>query len=130
MASFPQLAVGGDDGEQAGSELAAVVGEGGGEGAEGRGDGLDRRGLAGRRGDRVGQDPAVHVLAREQHLPLVGEVPEEGHLGQSAGSLGDLVDGGGVIALLGEQVECGAHQPFPRVRFPSAHKDRIDDVTW
>ncbi len=41
--AFPQLAVGGDDGEQAGGELAAVVGEGGGEGAEGRGNGLERR---------------------------------------------------------------------------------------
>jgi hypothetical protein len=71
----------------------------------------------------------VHVLAGEQHFPLVGEVAEEGGLGQ-AGPVGDLVDGGGVVALFGEQVECGAHQPFPRVRFPASHMDRIGDVTW
>jgi hypothetical protein len=125
LRTFPQLAVGSDDGEQAGRELAAVVGEGGGEGSEGRGDGLDRRGRIGHRGDRVGQDLAVRGLAREQHLPLVGEVPGEGHLGQSAGSVGDLADGGGVVALLGEQVEGSPYQPFSRVRFPSGHEDRM-----
>jgi hypothetical protein len=78
---------------------------------------------------RVGQQPAVQLLAREQHLPLVREVPEEGGLGQP-GPLGDLVDGGRVVALLGEQVERGAHEALPRVRFPSSHGYSIGDVTW
>jgi hypothetical protein len=57
-------------------------------------------------------------------------VPEEGHLGQPAGPLGDLADGGRVVALLGEQVKGGVHQPYPGVWLPSRHENRIDDVTW
>jgi len=123
-----QLAAGGDDRLELGPEIALVGRESHRGGVEGCGDRLQWRGRTGCAGDPVREEPAQRVLAGDQHLSLVGEVPEEGALGQS-GSLGDLDNGGVVVALLGEQVECGAHQALPCVRFPSGHAHSVDDAT-
>ena len=74
----------------------------------------------GRLGDALGEQPAQRLLAGDEQLALVGEVPEEGALGD-AGALGDLRDGRGVVPLLGEQVDGGDDEPLARARFPSSH---------
>jgi hypothetical protein len=104
--AFLQLAVGGDDGLEPGRELAPFRRERGGGGLEAEGDRLERRGGLGGGGDALGQEPGQRVLPGHEHLPLVREVPEEGALGQP-GPVGDLGDGGDVVALLGEPVERG-----------------------
>jgi len=97
--------------------------------------GFQRRGqaLGGRRSrrgrpDRIAEQLHQHVLAAEQDLPLVGEVPEERALGQP-GAVRDFGHGRGVEAVLGEQGERGTLEALPRVRFPSGHADILSDGT-
>ncbi len=52
-------------------------------GLKGRGDRVDRRCGIRRAGDGAHVDLAQHVLTPEQHLALVGEVPEERPLGEA-----------------------------------------------
>jgi hypothetical protein len=77
------------------------------------------------RGRCLGDHAAGHgrqfLLAGEEHLALVGVVPEEG-AGGEPGPLRDLRDGRRREALLGEELESGVFEPFPRVRTPSAHR--------
>jgi hypothetical protein len=114
-----QLAVVGEDRSDPGAELAALVGK-----VAVR---ASRAARTACRGVASSGDAAIASVIRrpwiswpgEQHLPLVGEVPEERGLGQT-GALGDLVDGGGVVALLGEQGRPRRPPAAARVRFPSA----------
>ena len=53
-------------------------------------------------GDSVGEQSAQGLLAGDQELPLVGEVPEEGTRGD-AGAPGDLRHRGGVASLLDDR---------------------------
>jgi hypothetical protein len=80
--TFLQFGVVGDDRLEPGPEFALLSGEAGREGIEGGGDRLKWRGRVRCGGDPVREQPGVDLLAREQDLPLVGEVAEEGGLGQ------------------------------------------------
>jgi hypothetical protein len=64
--------------------------------------------------------------AVEQHFPLVGEVAEEGALGD-AGASGDVRDGRLLEAVLGVEVERRPPQPSARIRLPSSHADHSND---
>ena len=82
----------------------------------------------GRRSGHAGEDPlAQDGRPPEEHLALVGEVPEEGALGQP-GALGDLRGGGLVEAAFGEQCERGLLQTASAVRFPSTHASSLPGV--
>jgi hypothetical protein len=89
---------------------------------------LERARVGRRLGDAVGEQPAERLLARDQQLALVGEVPEEGALGD-ARALGDLRHRGGVVPLLGEQVDGRDHEPLGRPGLPSGHGASIGDGT-
>ena len=56
--------------------------------------------------DGVGEQPGQHVFTAEQHLPLIGEVPEERGAVQT-GAIRDLRDGRFLVAVLHEQVQRG-----------------------
>jgi nucleoside-diphosphate-sugar epimerase len=118
--ALAQLRVGGDDRLALQRELAALGRERLGRGVERGGDGLQRRGAIGSGGDRVGEGTVKDVLADEQHLAFVGNVAEERALGQPC-PLGDLDHGRVLVALLGEQLKCGAHEARPGVRLPAGH---------
>ncbi|MEY9931977.1 hypothetical protein ABH926_006626 [Catenulispora sp. GP43] len=120
-----ELDVGGDQDREFGPEAAAVLGEGVGQRVECGSDRFQRGRVVGGGGDAVGEQSDVHFLAGEQDFALVGEVAEEGGLGQAAGPVGDLRDGGGLVSLLGEQVHGGSDQAFACVRFPSGHGDSL-----
>ena len=95
---------------------------------EAGGDRLERAGARGRLGDALGQQPAQRLLAGDQQLALVGEVPEEGALGDP-GALGDLRDRRGVVPLLGEQVDGRQDEAFARSWFPPSHGAILCDGT-
>ena len=70
----------------------------------------------------AGHDPLLEEgRPAEEHLPLVGEVPEEGALGQP-GSVGDLGGRGLVESPLGVQGQSRLLQPPAAVRLPSTHE--------
>jgi len=98
-----QLGAGRDGCLQAGAELAVHRAHRVRRPLEPGRDRLERAGGLRRLGDPLGQQPAQHFLPRHEEFALVGEVPEEGALGDP-GALSDLRDRRGVVALLGEQV--------------------------
>jgi 4-carboxymuconolactone decarboxylase len=126
--AFLQLTMGRDHRSPLRGQIVAVRGERDGGGVQRRGEAIGgcRRGRS--RRDRIAEQLNQHVLAAEQYLPLVGEVPEERALGQP-GAVRDLGHGRGVEAVLGEQGERGAFEAFPRVRFPAGHGDSLRDDT-
>src|ERR1019366_77788 len=89
---------------------------------------IARAGARRRLGDPVGEQPAQGLLAGDQELALVGEVPEEGALGDP-GALGDLRHRGGVVPLLGEQVDGRDDESLSCPRLPSSHEAIIGDGT-
>ena len=64
--------------------------------------------------------------AREQHLALVGEVPEERSL-REPGPLGDLRDRGLLEASLAVERERCLGEPAAAVRFPASHLPIVVD---
>ena len=90
-----QLGVGGDHGLALAGQVPAELAEHGGGGVESTGNGVEGAVLGGRPG-HAGHDPLLEEgRPTEEHFSLVGEVPEEGALGQP-GSGGDL-GGGGLV---------------------------------
>jgi hypothetical protein len=90
-------------------------------------DDLHRLEVGGRLGDEprsVGRD----LVAGEDDLALVGEVPEERPGGQ-AGTCGDLRHGRGGEALLGEEFEGRALESSSCIRSPSHRSIVPDDTT-
>ena len=81
---------------------------------------VDRRKAIGRLGDRADEQVLQRARAREQHLALVGEVPEERSLGQP-GPLGDLGDRGLLEPALAVELQRRLLEPAARVWLPSAH---------
>ena len=77
-------------------------------------------------GDRVDEQLLQRAGAAEQHLALVGEVPEERPLGQP-GALGDLSDGRLVEAALAVQLHRRLLEPPARVWLPAHHRPIIAD---
>lgn len=71
--------------------------------------------------DGVGEQAGQHVLAAEEDLALVREVPEERGAVQP-GAIRDLRDGRLLVPVLHEQVQRGGLQALARVRCPSAHR--------
>lgn len=80
--TFSKFGVVGDDRQEPRPEVALLSGEAGRQGIEGGGDRLKWRGRVRCGGDPVREQPGVDLLARGQDLTLVGEMPEEGGLGQ------------------------------------------------
>jgi len=101
----------------------------------GRRDRLERVGDQQHRAQRsrgVGREPCDQrgefLIAREEHLALVGEVAEEGAC-REAGARGDLRDGRRREALLDEQRDRCLLQPIARVWPPSPHiRMLLDDM--
>ena len=89
-------------------------------GLEARGDRVDRRHGLGRVGDRAHEELLQRARAREQHLALVGEVPEERALGEPR-PLGDLRHRGLLEPALAVELERRLLEPAARVRLPSSH---------
>ena len=114
-----QLGVRGDDGLALPRELAALLEQRAG-GFERGGDGVDRRGGVGAPATALTESSCSVARAAEQHLALVGEVPEERALGQP-GALGDLGDGGVLEPTLAVERERGLLEPAPAVRLPTRH---------
>ena len=115
-----QLGVGGDDGVALAGQVPAELAEHGGGGGEPTGDGVEGAVLRGRPG-HAGHDPLLEEgRSTEEHLSLVGEVPEEGALGQP-GPGGDLGGRGLVESPLRVQSQSRFLQPPATVRLPSTH---------
>ena len=89
-------------------------------GLEGGGDRVDRRCGIRRAGDGAHQELLQCARAPEQHLALVGEVPEERSLGHPA-RCGDLGNGGVLEPALAVEGEGGLFEPAPAVRLPTRH---------
>ena len=87
--ALAQFGVGGDHGLALAGQVPAELAEHGGGGVEAPGNGVE--GAVGcRRAGHAGHDPLLEEgRPTEEHFSLVGEVPEEGALGQP-GSGGDL----------------------------------------
>lgn len=117
---LPQFGVGGDHGVALAGQVPAELAEHGGGSVEALGHGVE--GTVGRR--RAGHpshDPFLEEgRTTEEHFPLVGEVPEEGALGDP-GSEGDLSGGGLVEPPLCVQSQSRFLQPPATVRLPSTH---------
>ena len=90
--------------------------------------GVERGELRGRVGEGLDHPRGQLLLAREEHLALVGEVPEEGPFGDS-GPGRDLRDGGLLEAALGEELEGRALQATLRSRHPPTHASHHSDVS-
>ena len=118
--ALAQLGVGGDHGLALAGQVPAELAEHGGGGVESPGNGVEGAVGCGRAG-HAGHDPLLEEgRSTEEHLSLVGEVPEEGALGQP-GSGGDLGGGGLVESPLRVQGERRFLQPPATVRLPSTH---------
>ena len=118
-----QLGVGGDDGLPLPGVVAVLTEQLGGRVERGR-DGAHRR-RGGRRGLQRGDQAVLQRLRPgEQHLALVGEVPEERPRGQS-GPVGDLGHGGLLVPALDVQLHRCLAEPTARVRLPSTHGRRV-----
>ena len=117
-----------DDGLALPGEGAALVGEEGGrDGSSGPGDHRERLGVRRRGTMLVDEHPLEHVLAGEEHLALVGEVAEEGPLGEARPAR-DLGDRGRVEPALGEELKGGGLQALARTGLPAGHGvQRSDD---
>jgi hypothetical protein len=66
------------------------------------------------------------ILAPEQHLPFIGEVPEERSLGQAC-PLGDLCNCGLVESALGVELKGRLLQAAARIGLPPAHPAILGD---
>ena len=87
---------------------------------EADGDRLHRRRRSRRGVDRTGDALLQLTGSPEQHLALVGEVAEEGALGQ-AGTIGDLGDGRLLVTAFGVELERGLLEAAGRIWQPSTH---------
>ena len=74
--------------------------------------------------DVVDEHPLEHVLAGEEHLALVGEVAEEGPLGEARPAR-DLGDRGRVEPALGEERQGRRLQALARTGFPAGHGSSV-----
>jgi hypothetical protein len=75
-------------------------------------------------GPRPFEQRVQRVRRPEQHLALVGEVAEEGPLGEPR-ALGDVGHGRLVEAALAVQLHGGLLEPLARVGFPSGHETTL-----
>ena len=117
-----QLGVGGDDGLAPRANVAALLEHAPRPASRRGGDGLASAWpTSGARGDARRRAASWQARrAGEQHLALVGEVAEEGALGEP-GPLGDLGDGGLLEAVLDVELQRRLREPAACVRLPSAH---------
>ncbi len=118
--ALAQFGVGGDHGLALAGQVPAKLAEHGGGGVEASGHGVE--GAVGCwRAGHPGHDPLPEEgRPTEEHLSLVGEVPEEGALGHP-GLGGDLGGCGLVEPPLRVQRQSRFLQPPPTVRLPSTH---------
>src|SRR5579884_415801 len=126
--SLPKFGAGRHGRFQAGTEVAVHLTHRIRYALEPGGDGLERGGAGGRLPDAVGEQLAERLLPGCEDLPLVWEVAEQRAL-RDAGTLGDLRDRGGVISLLGEQLDRGDDKSLACSRFPSRHAVILFDGT-
>ena len=114
-----EACVGGNDCLTLPGVVAALLEQGAG-GFQCRGDRLDRRRGLWRACDGADQELLQHACAREQHLALIGEVPEERPLGEPR-PLGDLRHRGLLEPALDVELKRRLLQTATRVRLPPAH---------
>jgi DNA-binding transcriptional LysR family regulator len=125
--ALPQLRVRGDDGLALSREVADLLKRARGA-LESRADRVDRRQCGRRVVDPLDEPVLEHARAVEQHLALVGEVPEEGPLGE-ARAPGDLRDRRLVVPALAVELKGGQLQAAVRVGLPPGHKDNSTVMT-